>query len=122
MQWEWWEAILLSRTLCVYILEMEGRREKNTHLEYVLWEPLLFTAYPQLSEKDLETITKYAGDDPVVKQFIIYASRAKCVRECKARRLSPTQRYPDTVILNRFKLREPYSFLHYAYYQVRGEV
>lgn len=30
-------------------------------------------------------------------------------------------RYPDPEILNRFKQREPFSFLHYAYYQVRKE-
>lgn len=80
---------------------------------------ILFSAHPELSEKDIETIDKYAGDDPVLKQLIIYASRAKCVRECKIKKLSPTLRYPDPEILNRFKRREPYSFLHYAYYQVR---
>ena len=41
------------------------------------------------------------------------------MRECKAKRLSPKQRYPDPDVLNRFKRREPYSFLHFSYYQVR---
>lgn len=82
-------------------------------------KPILFAGYPQLSEKDIETIDKYAGNDPVIKQLIIYAARAKCVRECKAKKLSPTLQYPDPEILDRFKQREPYSFLHYAYYQVR---
>ena len=79
----------------------------------------LFSASPQLLEKDLETIADYSGNDPIIKQFIIYASRAKCIRECKAKELRATLRYPDPDILNRFKRRETYSFLHFSYYQVR---
>ena len=74
----------------------------------------------QLSEKDLETVKKYAGDDRIVQQFLTYASRARCVRECKAKTLSATQRYPDPEILKKFKLRESYSFLHFAYYKVKS--
>lgn len=73
---------------------------------------------PQLSEKELETISKYTGDDPVTKQLIIYAAWARCVRECKAKSLRSRQRYPDPEILNRFKRREAYSFLHFAYYKL----
>ena len=57
----------------------------------------------------------------MIRQLIKYASKAKCVRECKAKRLTPKQQYPDPETLNRFKQREPYSFLHFAYYQVGGK-
>ena len=57
----------------------------------------------------------------MILQFLTYASRARCVRECKAKSLSATQRYPSPEILNRFKQRDPYSFLHFSYYQVREE-
>ena len=77
-----------------------------------------FSGSPQLSEKDLETVAKYAGDDRIIRQFLVYAARSKCVRECKAQQLSASRRYPDPTVLQRFRIREIYSFLHYAYYQV----
>ena len=92
------------------------------HYLHITYSSFVTVASPQLSEQDLETMTKYAGDDPVINQLVIYASRARCVRECKAKSLRPNQRYPDPEIVNRFKLREPYSFLHYAYYKVNNQV
>ena len=68
----------------------------------------------------METVRKYAGDDPVILQFLSYASRARCVRECKAKNMTARQRYPSAEVLNKFKRREPYSFLHFSYYQVNS--
>ncbi|CAI8055374.1 Cartilage-associated protein [Geodia barretti] len=75
---------------------------------------------PQLSDKDKETMKKYAGgtEDHLFLQFLTYAAKARCVRECKAEALTPNQRYPDPEILVRLKNRDPYSFLHFAYYQL----
>ena len=65
-------------------------------------------------------VEKYAGaDDNLTLQLLTYAGRARCVRECKAASLAPNQRYPDPVILNRFRTREAYAYLHFAYYKVR---
>lgn len=74
---------------------------------------------PDLSDEERETVGKYAGeDDQVTLQFLTYAARARCVRECKAANLTPNKRYPNPSILKRFRRREPYSFLHFAYYQL----
>lgn len=72
----------------------------------------------QFSSKDKETTEKYAGDDPFVRQFLVYAARGKCVRECKARNLPPKLRNPDPLVIKDFRKRIPYSYLHFAYYQV----
>ena len=78
---------------------------------------------PQLSDKDKETVRKYAGgtEDHLFLQFLTYAAKARCVRECKAEALTPKQRYPDPEVLVRFKNRDPYSYLHFSYYQVYRE-
>lgn len=73
----------------------------------------------QLSSKDKQTIEEYAGDDPFIKQFVLYAARGRCMRECKARILPPKLRNPDTEVIKEFRKRMPYSYLHFAYYQVR---
>ena len=82
------------------------------------WQTLSIGLDLQLSSKDKETIENYAGDDPFIRQFIVYAARGRCVRECKARHLPPKLRNPDPVVINAFRNRTPYSYLHYAYYQV----
>lgn len=74
---------------------------------------------PKLSEQEMKTVEQYAGaDNSLILQFLTYAARARCVRECKAKSLSLNRRYPDPVILLGFRTRLPYSYLHYAYYQV----
>lgn len=72
----------------------------------------------QLSAKDKETIEKYTGDDPLISQFVVYAARGRCVRDCKARNLPPKLRNPDPNLIKDFRKRIPYSYLHFAYYQV----
>ena len=73
----------------------------------------------KLSKKEREVVDSYsANDGPLVEQFLVYAARGKCVRECKARSLPPKLRVPDSVVLRLFQNRTPYSYLHYAYYQV----
>ena len=67
---------------------------------------------------DKETIENYAGDDPFIRQFVVYAARGRCVRECKERLLPPKLRNSDPTLINDFRKRIPYSYLHYAYYQV----
>ena len=64
-------------------------------------------------------MNKYtANDEPFMEQFLVYAARGKCVRECKARSLPPKLRTPDTSVLKLFRRRVPFSYLHFAYYQV----
>ena len=73
----------------------------------------------KLSKREREVVDSYsANDGPLVEQFLVYAARGKCVRECKARSLPPKLRVPDSVVLRLFRNRTPYSYLHYAYYQV----
>ncbi len=62
----------------------------------------------------------YAGDDePFVRQFLVYASQGKCLRDCKARTLPSHLQDIDPAIVQDFRRRKPFSYLHYAYYQVR---
>ena len=75
-----------------------------------------------VSPSDKETIDNYARSDPFVKQFLVYAARGSCVRECKARNLPPKLRNPDSELIKDFRKRIPYSYLHYAYYQVSMSV
>lgn len=71
-----------------------------------------------LGTKDKETVGNYSGDDPLISQFLEYAARGRCVRECKARNLPPKLRNPDPNVIQEFRKRFPYSYLHFAYYQV----
>lgn len=73
----------------------------------------------KLSNKEREVVNKYAANiGPFMEQFLVYAARGRCVRECKARSLPPKLRTPDTSVLKLFRRRVPFSYLHYAYYQV----
>ena len=72
-----------------------------------------------LSKTQQEVVGKYTGgDDPLINQFLVYAAKGKCVRECKAKMLRPNMRYPDPKVVREFRNRKPYSYLHFAYYQV----
>lgn len=73
----------------------------------------------KLSNKEREVVNKYAANiGPFMEQFLVYAASGRCVRECKARSLPPKLRTPDTSVLKLFRRRVPFSYLHYAYYQV----
>lgn len=54
----------------------------------------------------------------LIDQFLLYAVRGKCLRECKAKHLPPKLRNPDPGLLKDFRRRLPYSYLHFAYYKV----
>lgn len=89
--------------------------ERNSALLYFL----VWLCAVDLSKTQQEVVKKYAGgDNPLIKQFLVYAAKGKCVRECKAKTLPPNMRYPDPTVVREFRKRKPYSYLHFAYYQV----
>ena len=72
-----------------------------------------------LTKQEHDVVDKYTSEDPFVEQFLVYASRVKCVRECKAQSLPAKMQNPDPEILQLFRDRVPYSYLHFSYYQVK---
>lgn len=105
---------------CLKACKDEGKLDMPARLS-VNWKLLnvaLIGLDLQLSSKDKETIENYAEDDPFIRQFIVYAARGRCVRECKTRSLPPKLRTPDPALIKEFRKRIPYSYLHFAYYQV----
>lgn len=65
-----------------------------------------------------ELLEKYSASDPLLGQFILYAVKGSCVRKCKEDTLPPNLRDPDPEFVEEFRRCVPYSYLHYAYYQV----
>ena len=49
----------------------------------------------------------------------MYAAKAQCIDQCKKKNLPRKLRNPDPLVLQKFRTRVPYSYLHYTYYQVR---
>ncbi len=92
--------------LCVYVIVHAYHHSEC----YCIAEP---------SASQQKTLKDYAGDDePFVSQFLVYATRGKCLRDCKARTLPSHLQYLDPVLVQEFRRRKPFSYLHFAYYQV----
>ena len=72
-----------------------------------------------LTKQEQTLVDKISSTDPLFQQFLVYSAHAKCIKECKVEHLPPALRQPDPFVLKRFQRREPYAFLHYAYYQVQ---
>ncbi len=80
--------------------------------------PTLTASDLGLSTKEQEVVERYAATYPVVQQFLVYAARSQCVRVCKTEKLPPRMRSPGGEVLRVFRHRDPYSYLHFSYYQV----
>ncbi|XP_064394427.1 endoplasmic reticulum protein SC65-like [Halichondria panicea] len=73
-----------------------------------------------LSASQQKIAKDYAGDDEsFVAQFLVYATRGKCLRDCKARTLPAHLRYIEPSVVQQFRQRKPFSYLHFAYYQLK---
>ena len=71
-----------------------------------------------LKKKDQDFVDKLSNDDRHLKQYLKFAAKAKCIKECKKENLPHPLRNPDPIVLEKFKNRVPYSYLHYSYYMV----
>ncbi|XP_053554834.1 endoplasmic reticulum protein SC65 [Bombina bombina] len=68
---------------------------------------------------DKEQLTKEQGDWALeLQMFGQVLSKAVCLRKCKASLPVFQQPYPDQEILKAFQRRDPYQYLHYAYFKV----
>lgn len=63
-----------------------------------------------------------APQDFFIDQFLLYGSKGRCLKHCKETNLSPKLRNPDPALLRDFHQYLPYSYLHYAYYQVSFKI
>ena len=89
------------------------------HLFISLIHWLQLTHTDNLSASQQKIAKDYAGDDEsFVAQFLVYATRGKCLRDCKARTLPAHLRYIEPSVVQQFRQRKPFSYLHFAYYQV----
>ena len=71
-----------------------------------------------LSEKNRKIMDDYVKEDIINEALVHFSAKGKCLRECKSKSLPPQLRQPDILLLETFKKRLPYSYLHYSYYQV----
>ncbi len=78
----------------------------------------VFNTDTYLSNKTKTFLKEYYKDNPFVEQLAQYAVNGKCLKICKIENLPPKLRNPDPVLIASFRSREPYSYLHYSYYQV----
>ncbi len=65
-----------------------------------------------------EIVDKVFSKDPLMKQYLVFAAKAKCIKQCKRDNLPAHLRNPDPLVLEKFNNRLPYSYLQYSYYKV----
>ncbi len=70
------------------------------------------------SSKNQKTLEDFASEDIINQALVYYSAKGKCLRECKSKSLPPQLRQPEYELLEKFKKRLPYSYLHFSYYQV----
>ena len=73
---------------------------------------------PELKKNQQELVDKLFNEDPLMKQYLNFAARAKCIKQCKKENLPSQLRDPDPLALEKFNNRDPYSYLQYSYYKV----
>ena len=75
----------------------------------------------ELTPSQQKIVRAYSGEEEeaFVSQFLVYAAKGKCIRDCKASSLPMHLRYLDPQTVKDFRQRRPYAYLHFALYQVR---
>ena len=56
-------------------------------------------------------VESISGSNKLVGQFVKFAGRNKCIRDCKREKLSPKLQSPDRQLLEKFRQRLPFSYL-----------
>ena len=73
----------------------------------------------ELVNDEESIVNLFSEKDPMLKQYLDFAAKAKCINQCKKESLPRHIRNPDPLVLEKFNNRVPYAYLQFSYYKVK---